>query len=103
MLSANGKRKTNIDDFLHLNRSIYKYMLSLLFSFISAYGILSADAGIVDSQIMNCIEHNHCISFRKPAQYLRFSNGGSDFHRHRLNSFVGMSRISLQRKEKAMR
>lgn len=73
----------------------------MLFSADSAYGKLSAEAGIADSQMMMCV-NRHCISFHKPAQSL-LSHGGNDFHRHSLNSFIVMSRISLQRgKEKAM-
>src|SRR5258706_6785862 len=52
--------------------------------------------------MMKCVNH-HCIGFHEPAQYLRSSHDGSDFHRHRLNSCGAMSRSSQQRgREKAM-
>ncbi len=53
-------------------------------------------AGIVDYEVMKRIEHHHCISFSKPAQYPCSSHSGSNVHRHRLNAFVGKSRISLR-------
>jgi hypothetical protein len=65
-------------------------------------GILAAEAGIVNSQMMTCNDH-HCKGFQNPAQYLYLSRGRSNFHQHRENSFVAKSRISRQRgKEKAM-
>ena len=70
-------------------------MLCLLFPSVIAYGILSAEAGIAFAPMMMCVTH-YSIGFSKPAQYFYSFHGGSVVHRHNLNSFVGMSRISLQ-------
>jgi len=59
----------------------------MLFSGDGAYGILSTEPGIADVQMMICIDH-HCIGLHKQAQYLCYSYGGSDFHRHSLHWFV---------------
>ena len=72
----------------------------MIFSAGSAHGILSAEAGIAGVQMTKGVDH-HCIGLHKQAQYLCYSYGGSDFHRHSLHSFVAMSSISRQRgKEK---
>ena len=42
----------------------------MLFSADNAYAILYIEAGIVDYEMMQCIEHHHCTGSGKPAQYL---------------------------------
>src|SRR5438552_2186531 len=42
------------------------------------------------AQMIRYIDH-YCIGFHKPVQYPCSSHGGSHFHQHLLNSFVGLA------------
>ncbi len=64
-----------------------------------AYLKQSWHCGPLDDEVIDY----HCTGFHNPAQYFALSNSRDDFYRYNINSFVAVSRISLQRgKEKAM-
>jgi hypothetical protein len=67
--------KLGRDGFMKSNPSIdVKYMLKILFTANSAYGILFTEAGFVNIWMMKCIDF-YCTGFRKPAQYLPMVKG----------------------------
>jgi hypothetical protein len=94
-----GKEKTGGDG---LYNQPDKNMIRMLFSFVSAYGIILIEGNIARFHITKCIDH-HCISFRKPAQSLCLPMVEGILNRYSQISFVVMSGSSLQRgKETAM-